>query len=617
MVGEYKGDNMTIYINDEIIEKVKDSSDIVEIISEYLPLKKSGSNYLGLCPFHNEKTPSLSVSETKQFFHCFGCGTGGDSIAFIMKKENLEFIDAIKILADKYGIELEEEKVDNKYMEEKDRAYEINREAARFFFRNLGRNNKAIDYLKRRQISPKVARQFGLGFALDSWDSLYHYLIDKSYKAEEIEKIGLIAAKSGDNGYYDRFRNRIIFPIIDTRSRVIGFGGRVMDHNMPKYLNSKDSIVFNKGNYLYGLNLVSKHSNRERILLVEGYMDVIALFSKGINYSVASLGTSLTERQAKLLKRYGKEVYICYDSDAAGTRATLRAIDVLLKEGVEPRIIMLPNGMDPDDYINKVGLLEFEKLFVKSYNYIDYKIDITKNKYDLNNLEDKIKFTIEVARIIKSLKSPVEQDAYIMKISQATGISQEAIKDEIRGRTGRSKPRTNAYNAHGSTKQQNINPVRYEITSGNLKAELDLIRLILEDRDYFEFVDANLSTDDFSSKDCMKLFEFIKEEYGDLESLEIKDMTYKAKDNDIDTELLNSIIEMEIKYESTNIEKIIKDLINTVIYNNLEKQRGEVLRKIGILEKKPEKNQIDYNDVNNLILELTRLNNEIKLIRQD
>src|SRR5699024_6848708 len=295
---------MTSFINNEIIEKVKDRSDIVEVVSDYLPLKKAGANYVGLCPFHNEKTPSFSVSNSKQFFHCFGCGVGGDSIEFIMKKENLEFVDAIKLLADKYGIEIKETKVDPEYIKEKDRAYEINRETARFFYNNLNKNKKAMNYLKKRNIDSKTLRRFRLGYSIDSWDNLYNHLTNKGYKAKDIAKLGLIAPRKKSDGYYDKFRNRIMFPIIDTRSRVIGFGGRIMDDSMPKYLNSQESIIFDKSNCLYGLNLVNKYSNRERILLVEGYMDVMALFSKGINYSVASLGTSLTERQAKLLKRF-------------------------------------------------------------------------------------------------------------------------------------------------------------------------------------------------------------------------------------------------------------------------------------------------------------------------
>ena len=428
------GDNMTLYISDEIIQKVKEDSDIVNIVSEYVNLKKSGSNYVGLCPFHSEKTPSFTVSETKQYYHCFGCGEGGDIVSFIMKKENLEFLDAVKFLADKLGIEIEDKAVNFNDKEDKSEIYEINKVSARYFRDNLYKNSFALEYLRKRNINAKTIRQFGLGFSLNSWDNLYRYLSQKGYSDNAIEKAGLIGKKSGNNGYYDKFRNRIIFPIIDTKSRVIGFGGRELDDSHPKYLNSQDTIAFNKGNHLYGLNLLNKHSNRKRILLVEGYMDVISLYAKGINYSVASLGTALTDRQCKLIKRYGEEVYICYDSDLAGINAALRAIDLMLKVDVNPRIISLPKGMDPDDYINQKGLIEFEKQLNNSLNYMDFKINIIREKYDLEKLEEKVNFTKEIANLIKGLKSPIEQDVYIDKISDKTGISKEAIEKEIRGK---------------------------------------------------------------------------------------------------------------------------------------------------------------------------------------
>ncbi|HZK00430.1 MAG TPA: DNA primase, partial [Tissierellaceae bacterium] len=500
---------MANYISDEIIERVKDSSDIVDIISSYIHLKKAGSNFVGLCPFHSEKTPSFSVSESKQFFHCFGCGEGGDSITFIMKKENLDFIDAVKFLANKYNIEIEEKEVDDEQIEEKKRLYDINIEAARFFYNNLLKNEKALEYLKNRQIDNKTIKRFGLGYSLDSWDSLFDYLTNKGFKSEEIEKNGLIGSKSGNNGYYDKFRARIIFPIIDTRSRVIGFGGRVLDDSLPKYLNSKDSIIFNKGNYLYGLNLVNKYSDKKRILLVEGYMDVISLFASGVNYAVASLGTALSERQAKLLKRYGQEVYICYDSDAAGIKATLRAIDILTKEDVKPRIIQLPKGMDPDDYIKKMGNIEFNMLFTKSLNYVDYKIEISKSKYNLDSIEDKIEFTLEVSRIIKSLESPVEQDVYINKVAENTGISVEAIVEEVKRKRISNNKATNKFKGQ----KPKISPVRLQIRSGNEKAELDLILLMLEDKDYFEMINDSIDAEVFSNDEFKKIFEIINNEY--------------------------------------------------------------------------------------------------------
>ena len=603
---------MTTYINDEIIDKVKESSDIVDIISNYIQLKKSGSNFVGLCPFHNEKTPSFTVSESKQYFRCFGCGEGGDSITFVMKKENLDFVDAIKLLADKYNIEVEENKIDNKFAGEKESLYNINKETARFFFDNLNKSQKSLEYLSRRQINNKTLRQFGLGFAHDSWDSLHKHLLSKGFRSEEIAKIGLIGRKSGNTGYYDKFRDRIIFPIIDTRSRVIGFGGRVMNDSQPKYLNSSDSIIFNKGNHLYGLNLVDKYSDKKRILLVEGYMDVISLFSSGINYSVASLGTALTDRQAKLLKRYGEEIYICYDSDTAGNKATLRAIDTLVEADVKPRIILLPNGMDPDDYIKKMGIIEFNKLFIKSLNHIDYKISMSKSKYNLDSIEDKIQFTLEVSKIIRSLKSPVEQDVFIKKISQDTGISVEAIEAEVR---------RSQYNKTPDKKfkdsKPNISPVRAIITSGNLKAEVDLLLLMIEDKDYFDIINDSLELEDFSSNEYRKIYEIIRNQYLDKTTIDIDSILKIYSKETSDNQIVDTLKTNKMNYQSTKIEEIIKDLINNLIYNKLEIKRKEILEKISILEKKEYRDNEEDLIFINYCMELTKLNNEMNTIRHE
>lgn len=600
---------MTLYIDDEIIQKVKEDSDIVNVVSEYVNLKKSGSNYVGLCPFHTEKTPSFTVSETKQYFHCFGCGEGGDIVTFIMKKENLEFLDAIKFLADKLGIEIEDKPARLNNKEDKNKIYEINKIAARYFHDNLLKNSFALEYLRKRNINTKTVRQFGLGFSPNSWDNLYRYLIQKNYTDEEIEKAGLIGRKSGNNGYYDKFRNRIIFPIIDTKSKVIGFGGRVLNDSHPKYLNSQDTIVFNKGNHLYGLNLLNKYSNRKRILLVEGYMDVISLYSKGINYSVASLGTALTDRQCKLIKRYGEEVYICYDSDLAGINATLRAIDLLLKVDIQPRIIPLPKDMDPDDYINKNGLIEFEKQFNNSLNYMDFKINIIREKYDLEKLEEKVKFTKEIANLIKDLKSPIEQDVYIDKISNKTGISKEAIEKEIRVKPYKNKE----FNKNRIIKE-NIKPVQTILPTAHLKAEIDLIRLSIIDRDYYEIIDERLKCSDFGCAECRKIYELIAKIYENEENINEKVLFAKTLEiPNLDKETIDNIFKNTLNYQPSNINRIIDDLINTILVGNLSNKRKKLIVKIEELER-IKRNSDEESLLLRLCLELTELNKEINLI---
>lgn len=616
-VGEYLGDNMTTYINNEDIERVKESIDIVDLVSDYLELKKSGANYVGLCPFHGEKTPSFTVSDSKQFYHCFGCGVSGDGISFIMKRENLDFPDAIRFLADKLGIQLEESQVDPEYLSEKERAYEINRDAARFFFNNLGQNKKALDYFKERQISAKLIRQFGLGYALDSWDKLYNHLLEKGHKAEEIEKLGLIGLKKGNNGYYDKFRNRVVFPIIDTRSRVIGFGGRVLDHQMPKYLNSQESIVFNKGYHLYGLNLLSKHSDRKKIILVEGYMDVIALFSKGITYSVASLGTALTEDQGKLLKRYGREIYICFDSDNAGIKASLKAIEILLKLDSKPKVILLPPGMDPDDYINKYGLLEFEKLMTKALSHMDYRILIMKRKYDLKNIEDKIRFTVEAARLIKSLKSPVEQDAYMDKISEETGISKEAIEKEVGSRRQQAYGRKPSSHIKNYSREREIQPVKTSIESGHLRAEIDLIKIILEDIGYFYMIRDKITVEDFSVEDLKKLYGIIQVEYKGDENLNPKDMKAIAVGQGLSEYIIQEVFVEKLDYKPTSLEEVLEDLANRIILNNLIKKRNQIINLIEKIDKNPEDGSIESKNIGDLFLKLTDINKEIKTISSE
>ncbi len=608
---------MSIRVNDDVIEQIKESIDIVNLISDYIPLKKSGTNYVGLCPFHNEKTPSFTVSEEKDFFHCFGCGEGGDGVTFIMKKENLDFPHALKFLGDKYGIPIDENPIDDKVLEEKNRAYEMNRDAARFFFDNLTSNPIALAYLEKRKISAKVIRQFGLGFAMDSWDSLYKFLKLKGYNEEELEKVGLIGKKTGNNGYYDRFRNRIIFPIIDTKSRVVGFGGRVLDNTMPKYLNSKDTIVFNKGNHLYGLNLLNKQSSRKRILLVEGYMDVISLYSRGINYSAASLGTALTTRQSQLIKRYGEEAYICFDSDFAGIKATLKAIDILVTEGANPRIMMLPEGMDPDDYINKAGLMEFEKLLVTSLNYIDYKIHINKKKYNLDKTEDKIAFTIEVSKIIKTLKSPIEQDVYINKVAKEMNISREAIEKEVKGNSYNTRNNYKSNKQFNNTKDK-IHPVNVKITSGNIKSEIDLIKLMIDDKDYYEAIIELVDVEDFVNHECRQLYSLIKNEYTSLGNFKTDDL-FKEIENieNINMDVINSIKNRVLNFPLTNMDQIIIDLTNNLILFKLESKRNEMIKEIEELDKNIDKSSEEEIIFMNLCRELQEIVKKIKLIRHE
>lgn len=603
---------MTIIINEDTIEKVRDAADIVNVVSDYVPLKRSGANYVGLCPFHNEKTPSFTVSDSKQIFHCFGCGEGGDALTFVMKMENLSFPEAVKFLGDKLGIAIEEGPKDDKKTQERNKGYEINREAARFFYSNLIKDKNSLNYLFKRKIAEPVIRKFGLGYSLNSWDSLYNHLLRKGYSAYDMERLGLISKRRDSDGYYDKFRNRIMFPIIDTRGRVLGFGGRVLDDSLPKYLNSQESYVFNKRNILYGLNLVNKLSDKKRIILVEGYMDVISLFNKGINYSVASLGTALTERQAKLLKRYGENVYLCYDQDEAGIKATDRAIQILLKEDINPKIIVLEGYKDPDDFLKENSLNNFENKLNQALHHIDYRIKINKQRYNTDDAEGKVKFTIEIAKYIKELKSPIEKDVFIEKISKDMNISKEAIQKEVFGNN--IKNISKKYNKDIQT----ISPVSTILPSAKLIAEIDLVKLMIFNKEYFDIISNEIALDEFENFECKVLFKMINELYNSDEYLDEEILFSKVKQvANIDIELINKIAGRKPKFLPENVDIMIKDLLTTLTINKLESKRNSVKKEIEELEKKEKKNSSEEERFLKLCFELIELNKELSLIRHE
>lgn len=415
-------------ISDAKINEILQSSNIVDIIGEYVDLKRSGSSYKGLCPFHNEKTPSFTVDDKKQLFHCFGCGAGGDVVSFIMQKEGLSYPESMKFLADKAGISIDFSE-DPRQNSKNKRLYQINRDVMMFFYKNLLTSKRAIGYLKQRSLSSKVVNSFMLGYAKDSWDDLLNFIERNNYKKEDLVELGLIK-KSNKGTYYDKYRDRLIFPIIDNMGRVIGFGGRALTDALPKYLNSPENDVFKKRFNLYGLNVFKKQKRRD-IILVEGYMDVIALNNRGLDIAVASLGTSLTEDQAKLLKRYSDEVYISYDRDKAGIKATKRAISILRDIGVNPKIISLDDGYDPDDFVKEFGKDAFEKKMVDasdSYNYEYENILDSYAKAAENEKFDKLDLFIE---FLASIRSDLTQEIFINKVSKLFDIDKQTLKASI------------------------------------------------------------------------------------------------------------------------------------------------------------------------------------------
>lgn len=414
----------------DAIEELKSQIDIVDVIGRSVQLKRAGANYKGLCPFHNEKTPSFIVSPQKQIFTCFGgCGASGDVVSFVKRYYNLDFNEAVEKLANEYGIEIKR----NTYSDDREKYYEINREAARFFYKNMTEaKNPGYTYMQRRGINDNIIKKFGLGYAKDSWNDLYNHFKEKNTDEKILVELGLLSQKDGR--YFDKFRNRVIFPIINTAGKVIGFGGRALDNEvMPKYLNSPENKVFQKKNNLYALNSTRQDIGKEGLaIIVEGYMDAISLYQSGVKNVAASLGTALTENQAKLINRYTKNVVLSYDADAAGQKAALRGIDVLKGENCKVKVLHVTDGKDPDEYIKKNGKEAFMKLIDKALPYTDYKLEAAKRGLDLSKEEDKIDYMRRIPSLLSEL-SPVEKDVYIKKIARDIGISEGAIKMEILG----------------------------------------------------------------------------------------------------------------------------------------------------------------------------------------
>lgn len=424
---------MANFYPDEIIEEIIEKNDIVDVVSDYVKITRKGKDYFGLCPFHSEKTPSFSVVPAKQIFYCFGCGKGGNVINFIKNIENVEFIDAIKMMADRVSVALPESS-DNEERQKSGfikKLVEINTEAARYFYQNIKDNpgGEADLYLQNRQLKDGTIVKFGVGYSKIEWDSLFKHLIGKGYSENDIFAAGLIL-KGKTGNYFDRFRNRIMFPIIDARNRVIGFGGRLISGEGPKYMNSPETPVYNKSSSLYGLN-IAKNSNSEKMIIVEGYMDCLALHQAGFSNCVASLGTALTLKQARMLKKLVPEIIIAYDMDQAGKAAALRGLDMIASIGCGVKVIEIPDGKDPDDFIKRNGNTAFGKLVEKALPLVEYKAKMLREKYNINERDGRLKFLNGVAKAIAQVENAIEREMYINRISSDYSISKEALESEV------------------------------------------------------------------------------------------------------------------------------------------------------------------------------------------
>ena len=419
------------YYSDELIEEVRSRNDIVDVIGSYVRLKKKGSTYFGLCPFHNEKTGSFSVSPNKQMYYCFGCGAGGNVFTFLMQYENFTFGEAMQSLADRVGIELPQQEMTSAQRREADRRtrlLEINKEAAKYFYMLLRspRGQKAYQYFKKRELSDETMQKFGLGYSDQYSDDLYRYLRKKGYDDDILKDSGLITIDEVRGGH-DKFWNRAMFPIMDVHNRVIGFGGRVMGDGEPKYLNSPETRIFDKSRNLYGLN-IARTTRKNQLLLCEGYMDVIALHQAGFDNAVASLGTALTSGHANLLKRYTKEVYLTYDSDGAGVKAALRAIPILKEVGIVTKVINMRPYKDPDEFIKALGAEEYQKRLDEAENSFLFEIRIMQENYDMNDPESKTAFYNEIAQKLLGFSEELERNNYIEAVAEKYQIGFDNLR---------------------------------------------------------------------------------------------------------------------------------------------------------------------------------------------
>lgn len=490
-----------MYYPEEIVEEVRSRNDIVDVISGYVKLQKKGSNYFGLCPFHNEKSPSFSVSPQKQMYYCFGCGAGGNVITFLMEYESYTFPEALKVLADRAGVKLPEVEYSKEERAKADRRsvlLEINKLAANYFYYQLHQPQGKIgyEYFQSRQLSDDTIRRFGLGFANKTSSDLYQYLRSKGYGDDILKDTGLVTVE--ERGSHDKFWNRVMFPIMDVNNRVIGFGGRVMGEGTPKYLNSPETLIFDKSRNLYGLNY-ARTSREKYILACEGYMDVIAMHQAGFTNAVASLGTAFTSQQAALLKRYTDTVILTYDSDGAGIRAALRAIPILKEVGISARVLSLKPYKDPDEFIKNMGADAFQERIREAQNSFLFEVDVLKRDFHLEDPEEKTRFHNAVARKLLEFPEALERDNYIRAVSQAQFIPYEDLKrlvNRLGMQAGMQPSRTPKTSGEGYGREADTRKKK-EKDDGIRRSQRLLLTWLIERPELFEKIKGVVDAEDF------------------------------------------------------------------------------------------------------------------------
>lgn len=599
--------------SDELLEEIRSRNDIVDVVSQYVSLKRKGRNYFGLCPFHNEKSPSFSVSPDKQIFHCFGCNVGGNVFHFIMKIENVSFFESVAILATRAGIELPT--VTSSYDEAKTKlkneVYKLNLDAAEFYHQNLYKptSKTAQEYIKKRKLDNNTLKSFLIGYAGTS-NELLSYLKSKGY-SEEVMLASALIGKSREGRLYDKFRNRIMFPIQDIRNRVIAFGGRNVvqkekyDAFDPKYLNSPENIVYSKGRNLFGLNVAKRHAENgmlKRLLIVEGYMDAISLYQRGITNVVASLGTALTDNQGRLLRRNAEQVILGYDSDGPGQNAIMRGIDILRSMGVDIRVLQISGAKDPDEFVLKYGPDRFKRCMDNAISVVEFKVKVLKKDLNLDNISDKIKFLNEMAKVLATVDNTMEREVYIDKLSETYKITKEAIYSEVNKILFKT-------DAKVQTLERRKEPIiikneQTKVDSATLRREKMLIYLLV-----------NHQNDAFKRINSVVQVEYIKDETNKKIVEKLYEMLSKGVstenvldwfDDESTINYISGILAND--FEITDVNKAIEDIEKTYLKESKIVRRNEIIK---LLENRdsmnPEEKTKLERELNNIIIDLARM----------
>lgn len=558
-------------LSDSFLQELRLKIDVVDLISSYVSLKKRGNTYVGLCPFHNEKTPSFTVYENTQSFYCFGCGAGGDGVSFMRKIENLDYIDAVKVLAQRAGMQMPDDGYDDSLSKKRRTVLEINRETARFYHNYMmsEQGKVGLQYFLNRGLSQKTIRHFGLGYAPNKWDELLKHLKSKGYNVSDMLAAGVV--RKSEKGYYDYFRNRVMTPIIDVRGNFIAFGGRVLDDSKPKYINTSDTLAYKKTNEVFGLNY-AKDSGKDSLILCEGYMDVIAMHQAGFTNAVAGCGTALTNEQVRLLSRYAKEIILVYDNDEAGQKALNKAISLFDQVDIEISIPTLSDGKDPDEIIKNVGRAQFADMLENSSNEVEFAIMKLRRDFNLQTTQGKSQFAGEAVKILANA-TPIEQDLYLSRLADELGIEKRALQAQLveystRMAKGRKKREYNKI-IDDDLRKTRKESFEADTSTVSLKAQARVIGLLMTYPDCYSLC-KNLSSDEFTAGFYKKAYETVSQRIRDNLSLELIMFNEVFTDEEMGkfTRLVS------VSQNSSNPKKEFTDCIN-VIDNEYKKQNSK------------------------------------------